>query len=589
MSSTDVPTSASATVFQDFDIEEVFNKAWDHVENQDSKNFVVEFSLERAQIAFDLGVDEIRELLSQELDDRKDRPVRWINVWDPSTQKDVMDAIGDKYMFSLRLRRLMTTSKSPQDESRRPKPRKRLTLRHQRTPKDLEKGDDADGSFQTQAQTQTQTTPPASVEVNDNLALYMQVKDTVNYFSTDQTQEAFVIGANWLHRRPTTERELPHRISIMPPKHWQWLALCNDHTVLSIHERPSLEAVPEKENKANWHIQEFKFMRAHTLAVLLQLSVRGFELYKNNPLAQSSVRQSLRNSPPTQPEISRHQSGVSFFNNSEIGSLPDEGTSNLFYYLFEDYVAAGPLKAAEQELEEMTHKILSSTRRKKVSKSSEIIPTLHYLSKDLREFKHLFENYKNLISKIMAVGKPDSLHNSQFDGTVLDGKIFQGKVSERKVFLTNSALSRFDRLGDRLQYLMLNTIEGYLEEIGALSTTYFNLTQQKDSQATARLTRSATLLAKLSVFFLPISFMTSYFSVQIEDLFMYWNAKTYWYAFAVIASVSFVSLFFFSRILVFFIDILEDWSARLGDWSGARYRSARSFLGFKETEDDEDL
>lgn len=100
-----------------------------------------------------------------------------------------MDAIGDKYMFSLRLRRLMTTSKSPQDESRRPKPRKRLTLRHQRTPKDLEKGDDADGSFQTQAQTQTQTTPPASVEVNDNLALYMQVKDTVNYFSTDQTQE----------------------------------------------------------------------------------------------------------------------------------------------------------------------------------------------------------------------------------------------------------------------------------------------------------------------------------------------------------------------------------------------------------------
>lgn len=83
--------------------------------------------------------------------------------------------------------------------------------------------------------------------------------------------------------------------------------------------------------------------------------------------------------------------------------------------------------------------------------------------------------------------------------------------------------------------------------------------------------------------------MTSYFSVQIEDLFMYWNAKTYWYAFAVIASVSFVSLFFFSRILVFFIDILEDWSARLGDWSGARYRSARSFLGFKETEDDEDL
>lgn len=160
----------------------------------------------------------------------------------------------------------------------------------------------------------------------------------------------------------------------MPPKHWQWLALCNDRmsyiaftrycghcwlltssldTVLSIHERPSFETVPEKEDKQDWHIQEFKFMRAHTLAVLLQLSARGFELYKNNPLAQSSIRQSLRKLPSTQPEISRHQSGVSFFNNSETGSLADEGTSNLFYYLFEDYVAAGPLKAAEQELEEM--------------------------------------------------------------------------------------------------------------------------------------------------------------------------------------------------------------------------------------------
>ena len=95
-----------------------------------------------------------------------------------------------------------------------------------------------------------------------------------------------------------------------------------------------------------------------------------------------------------------------------------------------------------------------------MSKSYEIIPTLHYLSKDLREFKHLFENYKNLISKIMAVGKPDPHHNGSLPFDV-----------DRRVYLTNSALSRFDRLSDRLQYLMLNAIEGYLEEIGALSTT----------------------------------------------------------------------------------------------------------------------
>lgn len=106
--------------------------------------------------------------------------------------------------------------------------------------------------------------------------------------------------------------------------------------------------MPEKEDEEYWRGAELKYMRAHTLDVLLQQSARGFDLYKTNPLAQSSVRESLRK--PKLPDMSREQSEVSVFSNSEIGSLADEGTSNLFYYLFEDYVAAGPLKAAEEEL-----------------------------------------------------------------------------------------------------------------------------------------------------------------------------------------------------------------------------------------------
>ncbi|KAL7628150.1 hypothetical protein AAE478_002348 [Parahypoxylon ruwenzoriense] len=507
-SNVDPRLGGSGAVFQDFDLEEVFEKTKIHVGREESMNFIVEFGCENAQIAFDLGIDDIRRLLDQDPNE-KDCPIRWM---------------------------------------------------------DLEKGHGTNGNFSMQPIAKT---PPA--EPNDNLALYLQVKDTVNYFSTDQTRRAFCIGANWLHRRPTPDHG-HHRISILPPKHWQWLALCNNHTVLSIHERPSFEPVPEKENKQSWYRHELDFMRAHTLDVLLQLSTIGFDLYKNNPLAQSSIRESLRKLPADRQAFSRQQSGMSAFINYEVGSLADEGTSNLFYYLFEDYVAAGPLKAAERELEEVTHKILENTHWNKVSESSEIIPTLHYLSKDLREFKHLFENYKNLISKIMAVGRVDPQQSNQLD-------------ADRRVFLTNSALSRFDRLGDRLQYLMLNTIEGYLEEIAALSTTYFNLTQQKDSQATARLTRSATLLAKLSVFFLPISFMTSYFSVQIEDLYIYWSATTYWYSFAVIASVSFVSLFFFSRLLMFFSDVLDDWAGKIADWFNTLIRAISRFRSRDEDND----
>ncbi|XDG10454.1 hypothetical protein ABKA04_010069 [Annulohypoxylon sp. FPYF3050] len=551
-----------AIAFEDFDQDEAFHKAEFHVRSKESKNFIVEFGLKRARIAFDVNNDAMNELLDHNPDEHVDYPIRWINIWDPSAQRDVMNSIGKKYGFSPRLLGLMTTPRTQQDEARRHSHRRKLALRHhQRSNRDLEKGDAVNGSF---------PKPPAS-EINDSIALYLQVKDTVNYFSTDQTQKAFCVGANWLHKRPIPQLDHP-RISIVPPKHWQWLALCNNHTVLSIHEKPYFEPVPDKEDKDQWQLDEFESMRSHIMDILRQLSVKGVDLYKTNPLAQSSVRQSLPN--PRQ-DLSRTQSGVSVFNNSETGSLADEGTSNLFYYLFEDYVAAGPLKMAEQELDEMTHKILVSTRRTKVSKSSEIIPTLHYLSKDLREFKHLFENYKNLISKIMSVGRRDSPQSIHLD-------------ADHKVFLTNSALSRFDRLRDRLQYLMLNTIEGYLEEIAALSTTYFNLTQQKDSQATARLTRSATLLAKLSVFFLPISFMTSYFSVQIEDLYLYWTGKTYWYAFAVIASVSFVSLFFFSRLLMLFSDMMDEWAAFILDRGNNVLRRFKALVGLKLTDHDDD-
>ncbi|KAK6958083.1 hypothetical protein Daesc_000876 [Daldinia eschscholtzii] len=521
-SSADTTTPESpGPVFEDFDLEEVFKSAEQHVRDEKSRNFVVEFGSERARIAFNFDIHDAKELLlDQDPDKKKDYPIRWINIWDPSTQPNIMEAISDRYEFSPRLLGLMVTPRTQREDIRRHKHRRKVTIPHLRTARDLEKGESINDDFP--------VNPLTPAEQNDSIALYLQVKDTVNYFSTDQTP--------------------------------------ND-TVLSIHERHSFEPVPDKEDKENWRNAEFQSMRAHTLDILRQLSTHGYELYKHNPLAQSSVRKSLGVS---RREVDRQQSGMSFFSNGGIGSLADEGTSNLFYYLFEDYVAAGPLKAAEQELEDLTEKVLESTHRQKVSKSYEIIPTLHYLSKDLREFKHLFENYKNLISKIMAVGKPDPHHNGSLPFDV-----------DRRVYLTNSALSRFDRLSDRLQYLMLNAIEGYLEEIGALSTTYFNLTQQKDSQATARLTRSATLLAKLSVFFLPISFMTSYFSVQIEDLYQYWTGKMYWTAFAVIASVSFVSLFFFSRLLMFASDELDAWAAITAEWANRFVQTIRAWLGLR--------
>lgn len=44
--------------------------------------------------------------------------------------------------------------------------------------------------------------------------------------------------------------------------------------------------------------------------------------------------------------------------------------------------------------------------------------------------------------------------------------------------------------------------------------------------------------------------MTSYFSVQIQELEGVYTVKTYWVTFAVVMVLSFVALFMFSRVLV---------------------------------------
>ncbi len=57
--------------------------------------------------------------------------------------------------------------------------------------------------------------------------------------------------------------------------------------------------------------------------------------------------------------------------------------------------------------------------------------------------------------------------------------------------------------------------------------------------------------------------MTSYFSVEIPDLVEHYTPRTYWVSFAVIGGLSFIALFFFGRLLMFFSESLEDWSDRL--------------------------
>jgi hypothetical protein len=82
-------------------------------------------------------------------------------------------------------------------------------------------------------------------------------------------------------------------------------------------------------------------------------------------------------------------------------------------------------------------------------------------------------------------------------------------------------------------------------------------------------------LAKLSVLFLPISFLTSYFSTQINDLQNTFTAKNYWTSFAIIISLSFLALFFFSRLLMYVTETLDAWTKQATEYMAALVKLRR--------------
>ncbi|RYP68997.1 hypothetical protein DL769_005384 [Monosporascus sp. CRB-8-3] len=510
--------------FEDFDLKEVFRETAREAASENCSNFVVEFGPLRARVARDLELCDFESMFKE--DTRGDEyPIRWINIWNTYAQKDLVDFIGQQYEFSDRLRSLVKMKPVAKWKEERMKQRRKVA------------------GVQKPAATSKATSTESALERGEN---------------------ASSTGSEQLPAEPPPEialdgDDIQLYFLLKETVNYSSIDLTDRDTVLSFHEEPTIEpASPE-------------------------LSQQGYDEYKTNPLTQSSVRKAL------QAKMLRTR-GRPEPRSQELG---EEGASNLFYYLFEDYTAAGPFQAARDTLNELTPIVLHSDSRKMKHKTSEVIPRLHDLSKELRELRHLFENYKNLIKKIMVTTKPEgatgdypwnptrSLSNLSNPTAAMDTPI-----EEPRVKLTKSAMDRFDRLADRLQWLMLNTIQGHLEEITALSDTYFNLTQQKDSHATAKLNRSATLLAKLSVFFLPISFMTGYFGVEISDLNDYWTAETYWYSFAGIASLSFLCLFFFGKMLMFFSETLDDLGTQIGKLVGAGIQRVLGWASRRKAERD---
>ncbi|KAG9235638.1 hypothetical protein BJ875DRAFT_458578 [Amylocarpus encephaloides] len=507
----------ASPLFQDYDDDKVFHDAQERARDEASRNFVIEFGKDEAQIAFDLGEQDFNSLLNTPR--TPTLPIRWINIWGPHLQPEVADCLGKQYDFSKRLRAIIKTKPIPEGD--RPPGRERKHRFDKFTDfiphkeRDLEKGRPS-GDIARDAKIAAMMHGPSH---------YTIVNQMVNYHAMDFSNKFICVGANWMHERKTQQRSpavmATNEIEDEGKQRrlYSWLVLCHDHTVISFHEDPGTDNSPD----------DLGLVRANLLSVFSQVSNQVGDSF--NPISMQTVRDALS-------LVSQNDWGL-------------EGSSNLFYYLFDDWRAAyQTVGGFSLKLSELRTYILQNATKKSVDTIElDVIPRLHVLGTRIREMEHVYEGYKNLIQRILEPPRKHYLQSASPTSANF--------ISRRGPPLAPSAVSRFERLGDRLQLLILSEIKEFLAEKDALTNTYFNINAQKDSEATARLTRAAGLLAKLSVLFLPVSLMTSYFSIQIAELEGVYTTKDYWYSFAVIMGVSFLFLFFFARLLMWITETFE--------------------------------
>jgi hypothetical protein len=113
--------------FRNFDNERNFDLFDRQTRNPKSNNFCIDFGEDDAYCAFDLDAHSYSRLLTSP------RPqhlhTRWINIWMPYNQKDVIKVIGQHFDFTPRLLGMMRSDPSPPRTQSLQKKKSTSTLR----------------------------------------------------------------------------------------------------------------------------------------------------------------------------------------------------------------------------------------------------------------------------------------------------------------------------------------------------------------------------------------------------------------------------------------------------------------------------
>ncbi|EER28026.1 hypothetical protein CPC735_033620 [Coccidioides posadasii C735 delta SOWgp] len=534
-----------------------FRRCQYYLGSDETRNFVVDFDDNGAWCAFNIEKDELSALLDRNTS--KPFETRWINIWAPERQVELIQALTTRYEMSHRLGGLMCSDPSRSKKITPVSPKLACDKPHAEHNEgdDLSEttrsGDIESGSrFEKLASVESPTSLEKSKEFDMSGFSFSQLVDKIWHFSSvDYGNEYTCIGYNSLYVVPSVAfKQPPGRPD--GKRVWSWLIVCTDGTVISIQENPFAQETlsPDQRQAA------LKVIRRNTGLILSGISKQHKEKKKQNPLMNTHIR--------------------NFSNaSSDMRIKEGEGPSLLFYYIFDDWVTNyGLVIGREHSYSSALEKLRTDMLEKP---QVDLITDLHGMGRELAILKRLYQSYELIATRILnrqgqmmeqtrrvntrTASQVRGLH--KYTSEPMRNESWRSFPTERDCDesiedfglqqiggapLKEAALNRIERLADRIRLYALSEIEECLNEKETLTFLVFNLIAIKDSHAVGKLTRSTVLLSKVTILFLPVSLMTSYFSTEIDDLKASYTAKNYWVSFAVIMFLSAAGLSLFGWI-----------------------------------------
>ena len=507
--------------FRNLDSASNLDSALTTIQSSRTWNFVLDFSDATSWVSFDLSAESVTALLESERSDSLN--TRWINVWYPSQQSSLLEALAKRYDFSPRLLGLMCSDpKAPRRSQstlrKRPKSSRKPWRRSPRE-LELEKGLD-------------ELSEQSSISSYDSVMhsnIYKIINDLWHYSSVDFGRNYVCIGYNSLYGikhagEGPDESVLPHCIRV-----WSWLVLCEDNTVISINEDP----FPFSEGRLDPLQQRLLVeTRRNIINVFRSLSlVEEDSIAAGTPMALLPLRSRLGDTA------------------EETAHRPADVPGLLFYYLFESWHNSYTLITRR----ESRYGVELNNLRTEMFDSPKLchIDRLDSIGKELGVLKRHFESYNRIIDRLLEqqTATTASLQASrvltEMSSTSLDTvrQLVTEKESMLGVSLSSPARVRFRRLRDLIDLYALSEVQEYIKQKESLAALNLQLIAIKESFDVEKLTRITLLLTKVTILFMPVSLMAAYFSVPLADI--VYTVKDFWISFAVIFFASWVALFVF--------------------------------------------